>query len=63
MIPLLSHIFCILFIWPALVQRFDAPRPRGLTRSYRKQWAAVGQLGGRFVAVRLQVAVVSGGAR
>jgi hypothetical protein len=63
MLTLLTHAFCLLFIWPALLRRFDAPRPRGLTRSYRKQWAAVGQLGGRFVAVPLQVAIVPGGAR
>jgi hypothetical protein len=63
MTTILAHIFCLLFIWPALIQRFDAPRPRGLTRSYHKQWAAVGELGGRYVAVRLQVAIVAGGAR
>lgn len=56
-----SHIaatlICWLLLWPALLRRFDAPRPQPAPRTVRRQWGAAGTVGGRLVAVRLQLVV------
>ena len=57
MTPLLSHLVCLLVIWPALALRFNAPSPRPAPRAIARQWATAGQLGGRLFAVRLQLVI------
>ncbi len=60
MLPLLSYLWCMFFLWPALLRRFDAPHPQPAPRVVRRQWGAVAQLGPRVVGVRLQIAIIGG---
>ena len=59
---MLTSLLCIFLVWPAMILRWGLParsharRPAG--RPLARQWGAAGQLGGRVVAVRLQVLVV-----
>lgn len=61
---MLSYVFCLCFLWPALLVRFGllTPRPRPLVApsAARRQWSAVGLFAGRLVAVRVQLLVVRG---
>ena len=61
---MLSQLFCLCFIWPALVLRFGlfAAQPRQLAapRAHGRQWGLVQQIAGRYVAVRVQVVIVRG---
>ena len=61
---MLSQLFCLCFIWPALVLRFGlfAPRPPQLAapRVRGRQWGLVQQVAGRYVAVRVQLVIVRG---
>ena len=54
---LISRALCALILWPWLLVRFGARSParRPAGRPLARQWGAAGQIGGRVVAVRLQV--------
>ncbi len=61
---MLSYVFCLCFLWPALLLRFGlfATQPRQLTapRVRGRQWGLVQQIAGRYIAVRVQVVMVRG---
>ena len=56
---MLTSALCWLVLWPLLVLRWGLParsparRPAG--RPLARQWGAIAPIGGRVVAVRLQV--------
>ena len=56
---LVSRALCLFLVWPVLVLRWGLParsparRPAG--RPLARQWGAIAPIGGRVVAVRLQV--------
>ena len=54
---LMSGALCLFLVWPLLVLRFGAPSParRPAGRPLARQWGAIAPIGGRVVAVRLQV--------
>ena len=54
---LVSRALCALILWPWLLVRFGAPSParRPAGRPLARQWGAIAPIGGRVVAVRLQV--------
>jgi hypothetical protein len=52
---MLSRLLCYCLIWPLLLWKFAPPSPRPAPHVYRRQVAAVAQVGPRVVAVRLQV--------
>jgi len=56
MLPLISYLWCLLFLWPHLRRRYDTPpvRPRPLARPIALQWSGVAQLSRRTFAVRVQ---------
>ena len=59
---MLTNLLCLFVVWPLLVLRWGLParsparRPAG--RPLARQWGAIAPIGGRVVAVRLQVLVV-----
>jgi hypothetical protein len=57
MTSLLTQALCLFLLWPAMLVRFGGytPAPR---RVRRRQWAAVGMIGNRTVAIRLQVIAI-----
>ena len=63
---MLSQLFCLCFLWPALVLRFGlfATQPRQLAapRVRGRQWGLVQHVAGRYVAVRVQLVIVRGAA-